>query len=125
MSNCNYRAPNGEPSLLYTTLQMKYGDQKAEQLWYETRSEQFKNRFQDQDIPRDANGEPGADWVSSVLVNATLPGASDPQQPRIEVTADRFAKDVTSESQMSTRIKQFYDTAAKNPQQIYVAPFKR
>jgi hypothetical protein len=104
---------------------MKYGDQKAEQLWYETRSEQFKNRFQDQDIPRDANGEPGADWVSSVLVNATLPGASDPQQPRIEVTADRFAKDVTSESQMSTRIKQFYDTAAKNPQQIYVAPFKR
>lgn len=123
MSQCNYRAPNGEPSLLYQGLEAKLGSERAEQLWYETRSEQFHKRFVE--FPKDANGEPAADWVQSVLVNASLPGASNPQQPEVNITPEMFTKDGTSEEKISTRIKQLYDQASKNPDKIYPVPFKR
>lgn len=125
MSNCNYRAPNGEPSLLYSNLMAKYGDQKAEQLWYEAKSEQFKTRFEGQEIPRDTNGEPTADWISSVLVNASLPGASDPKPVEVTVTTERFLKNLNSETDITTRVKQFYDAATGTPGVTYTVPFKR
>lgn len=124
MTPCNYRAPNGEPSLLYQGLANKFGPAKAEQFWYETRTEQFKNRFQE--IPLDANGEPTADWVAGVLGHSMteLP-SSQPEQPTVEFTAERFLKNGTSETEILKTIKALYDTAAKNPAQVYQVPFKR
>lgn len=124
MSDCNFRAPNGEPSLLYSTLASQLGQDQAEKFWYESQSEQFKNRFQD--IPRNAQGEPEADWLVKVLTNATkaLP-SSNPTPPHVELTADMFIKDGASEDKISTRIKQLYDTATKNPDKVYQVPFKR
>lgn len=124
MSKCNYLAPNGEPSLLYAGLEIKLGPKKAEQLWYETRSEQFKNRFKD--VPLDANNEPTVEWTASVLTNATkeLP-STQPEQPTVTITAEMFTKDGASEEKILTRIKQLYDTATKNPDKVYPVPFKR
>lgn len=125
MTPCNYRAPNGEPSLLYTGLANKLGPEKAEQLWYETRSEQFKNRFEGQDIPRDANGEPESNWAIGVLVNASVKPEDAPQPQIVEFTAERFLKNGTSETDITKTIKALYDTAGKNPDKIYQVPFKR
>jgi hypothetical protein len=124
MSNCNFRAPNGEPSLLYTSLAMKFGEERAEQYWYETQSEQFKNRFQE--IPRDTNGEPQAEWAANVFTNnaKALPD-TNPTPPEVQITPEMFTKDGTSESQISARIKDLYDTAAKNPDKVYPVPYKR
>jgi uncharacterized membrane protein len=221
MTPCNYRAPNGEPSLLYTDLANQLGPKKAEQLWYEAKSEQFKNRFirpfpgdtveyngvhytvknsemtgsqfvsqqfaegdmifredgeageydrhildqeffydldpvggeatvvlgnihpifgipltalqqqgfsiiESKHIRVDKNGEPQASWVIDVLINASIKDSNSTSKPPvIEITAERFTKDINSEGQMTDRIKQVYETASKNPDKIYQVPFKR
>lgn len=124
MSNCNFRAPNGEPSLLYADLAAKLGPEKAEQFWYETKSSQFTDRFQD--IQLDKNGEPTAEWVISALTHSTLslPDAK-PEQPTVTLTAEMFTTEGTSEDKISTRIKSLYDQATKNPDKLYLVPFKR
>lgn len=125
MSDCNYRAPNGEPSLLYAGLAQKFGPEKAEKMWYETKSEQFKARFQD--IPLDPNGEPTSDWVATVLTNASLKElpSTNPEQPTVIITPEMFVKDGATEDAISKRIKDLYDMASKNPDKLYPVPFKR
>jgi hypothetical protein len=77
-------------------------------------------------IPLDANGEPQAEWVGNVLTNGMKPPSdTKPTQPEVEITPEMFTKDGTSESQISTRIKALYDTAAKNPDKVYPVPYKR
>lgn len=61
MSDCNYRAPNGEPSLLYAGLAQKLGPVEAEMLWYEVHSMGFRNTYPN--VPLDKNQEPIVEWM--------------------------------------------------------------
>jgi hypothetical protein len=66
---CHHLAPNGEKSLLYQSLEQKYGPDKAHDAWEQVRSQQFLNRHGDwmakdlfgsgrKVMELDANGEP-------------------------------------------------------------------
>lgn len=66
--SCNqFRAPNGEPSLLYAGLLQKYGADKALQIWNWTRSAEFKPA----DSSKDVNGEVTLTAVEQVYYDLT------------------------------------------------------
>lgn len=57
MSNCNFRAPNGEPSFLYEQVSNLFGPEEAERIWYMTKTDEFQQWFKDS-VVVDENGEP-------------------------------------------------------------------
>ena len=47
MAVCGHLAPNGEKSILYDQLYVKYGETKAHDIWEQVRSQQFLNKYGD------------------------------------------------------------------------------
>ena len=67
MAACNFRAPNGRPSLLFAGLSQLIGDNKAQLGWYQMRSERMLRKT--------------GNWVDTEDTNPA------PPRPKIDIPA--------------------------------------